>query len=66
MFTEGGPVLTVPGRPFGSFGEPIHAFEKAFKYPASLKLSGINGASRTRWVGRLELAWRHRKERLLP
>ena len=26
----------------------------------------VNGASRTRWVGRLELAWRHRKERLLP
>jgi hypothetical protein len=26
----------------------------------------VNGASRTRWVGRLELTWRYRKESLVP
>jgi hypothetical protein len=44
----GGPVLTVPGRPFGRFGNPIHAFAKAFKYPAPLKLSGLDGTAGTR------------------
>jgi len=26
----------------------------------------VSGASRTRWVGRLQLEWRHRKESLIP
>ena len=42
----GGPVLTVPGRPFGDFGgTPIHTFSEAFKYPASLLLSGPSGTT---------------------
>ncbi len=29
-------------------------------------LDHVTGAKKTRWVGRVELAWRYRRERLIP